>query len=293
MHRRTALVCLLLLLLARPSETLARERHSVFVSILPQHYFVKRLGGAFLDIEVMVQPGANPATYEPKPSQMQQLAASRAYFAIGVPFESTWLDRMSGVNPSMPVIHTDEGIEKRSLPAHFHDESDNHGRTPESGLDPHIWLAPPLVIRQVRTSAAALIELFPEQKTLISENLETFVREIETLDGELHDLLEDKRGLSFIVFHPSWGYFAAEYGLVQVAAEIEGKAPKPAQLGQLIDFARQQGIRIVFAQPQFSRKSARLIAREIGGEVITIDPLAPDWFANMKTVAAQLRDALR
>ena len=65
--------------------TLARPLE-VFVSILPQKYFVEKIGGDSVEVSVMVQPGASPATYEPKPKQMVALATSDIYFAIGVPF---------------------------------------------------------------------------------------------------------------------------------------------------------------------------------------------------------------
>ena len=96
-----------------------------------------------------------------------------------------------------------------------------------------------------------------------------------------------------MVFHPAWGYFARAYGLQQVPIEIEGKNPKPALLKELIVHAREKGIRVVFVQPQFSTKSAEIVAREIGGRVAFADPLAEDWLANLAAVAAGFRAALR
>ncbi|MCK5723282.1 MAG: zinc ABC transporter substrate-binding protein, partial [Gammaproteobacteria bacterium] len=97
----------------------------------------------------------------------------------------------------------------------------------------------------------------------------------------------------FMVFHPSWGYFADTYGLKQVAVEIEGKNPKPSQLKELIEHAKEQGIKIIFVQPQFSSKSAKLVAREIGGRVAVADPLAQDWSANLRAVAREFKGALQ
>jgi zinc transport system substrate-binding protein len=96
-----------------------------------------------------------------------------------------------------------------------------------------------------------------------------------------------------MVFHPSWGYFAKEYELEQVPIEIEGKAPKPAQLTTLIRHAREHGIRVVFVQPQFSAKSAEMISREIGGHVVHVDPLAENWAGNLREVARKFITAVR
>jgi zinc transport system substrate-binding protein len=96
-----------------------------------------------------------------------------------------------------------------------------------------------------------------------------------------------------MVFHPSWGYFAHAYGLKMVPIEIEGKEPKPAQLRELIEHARENGIKFVFVQPQFSARSAKLIAGEIGGQVVFADPLAEDWADNLRGVARKFETALR
>ncbi len=99
--------------------------------------------------------------------------------------------------------------------------------------------------------------------------------------------------MKFIAFHPAWGYFADAYGLEQVPVEIEGKEPKPAQLKELIRSAREDNIKVIFAQPQFSAKNAKVIAGEIGGEIIFADPMAYEWLENLKDVADKFRDALK
>ena len=139
----------------------------------------------------------------------------------------------------------------------------------------------------------ALSQFFPEKAAFFKENLAKFIGDIDALDADLRSLLQGKEGLKFMVFHPSWGYFARDYGLVQVAVEIEGKEPKPNQLGKLIQQAKTEDIHIIFAQPQFSTKSAKLLAGEITGEVVLIDPLAEDWLANMRQVAEKLRLAVK
>jgi len=111
--------------------------------------------------------------------------------------------------------------------------------------------------------------------------------------ADLKKTFAGKRGLQFIVFHPAWGYFAHAYGLKQVPIEIEGKNPKPAQLKELIQHARHNGVKVVFVQPQFSTQSAEVVAREISGQVAFADPLAEDWMANLREVAATFEAALK
>ena len=125
-------------------------------------------------------------------------------------------------------------------------------------------------------------------RSVYEANFRAFTAQIDQLDADLKKTFAGKTGVQFMVFHPSWGYFAHAYGLKQVPIEIEGKEPKPAHLKELIQHAREKDIKVIFVQPQFSAKSAKLVAKEINGEVAFVDPLAEDWSANLREVANQL-----
>ena len=274
----------------------AGQKLTVFVSIAPQKYFVHQIGRERVDVQVMVPPGASPATYEPKPRQMAALSKTPIYFAIGVPFEKNWLKKIAAANPKMQVVHTDHGIQKIPMSSHHHeaelhpdpDDREEHGEP-----DPHIWLSPALVIIQARTIRDTLQEIDPVHRSIYDNHYKTFVSALVALDAEFRNMFADKQGSQFMVFHPSWGYFARAYGLKQVAVEIEGKNPKPAQLQELIEHAKENGIKVIFVQPQFSSKSAKLVAKEIGGRVVVADPLAQDWPGNLRQVVREIKGALQ
>jgi zinc transport system substrate-binding protein len=267
----------------------AEKKLLVFVSIQPQKYFVQQIGQALVDVEVMIPAGADPHIYEPKPRQMVALSKARLYFAIGIqPFEDTWLKKIASSNPDMKVVQTDRGIQKIPMTTGPHNE-DQHGAEP----DPHIWLSPPLVMQQAHTILNALIEIDPDSRTVYEANYRAFVSELTALDADLKNIFAGKRGLQFMVLHPAWGYFAHTYGLKQVPVEIEGKDPKPAQLKELIEHAKQKQIKIIFVQPQFSPRSAKLLASEIGGQVVFADPLAANWSDNLRQVAEKIKSALK
>jgi len=270
----------------------------VAVSILPQRYFLEKIGGNFVEIEVMVPPGAAPEQYEPKPRQMSALSRSRIYFACGVPFETTWLPKMISANPKIQVIHTEKDIEKRAMEAHEHRDPSSTLR--EAGAhrhetidDPHVWLSPPLVIIQARAIFEALTANDPANRASYEANYRSFVLELLDLDLYLFRLFPTtaKPG-SFIVFHPAWGYFADAYGLHQVPVEVEGKEPKARELDELIKRARELGIKTVFVQPQYSPRTAQTIADAVGARLVDADDLAPDWDKNLRKVAAQIAAAL-
>ena len=271
----------------------------VFVSIPPQKYFVQKIGGDLVSVAVLVPAGADPHTYEPKPKQMAELSKCAVYFSVGIDFEKAWLPRIAGTNPKTRIVRTDEGIKKITMTDHRHDKKGRHGHARaghhhhEGTQDPHVWLSPALVKIQAEHILHALIDIDPDNRTRYKNNYTAFLEEITILDAELKNLFAGRKGDRFMVFHPSWGYFAKEYELEQVPIEIEGKAPKPAQLTTLIRHAREHGIRVVFVQPQFSAKSAEMISREIGGHVVHVDPLAENWAGNLREVARKFISAVR
>ncbi len=255
------------------------ERLRVVVSILPQRYFVERIGDGYVDVSVMVLPGESPATYEPKPDQLRALSEAAVYFSIGVPFERAWMEKIAAANPAMRIVGTSQGITRMG------EETGNP--------DPHIWLSPRLVKVQARTICDALVELDPAHEAAYRANLAAFLDDVDALDADIRAALEGVTQRKFMVFHPSWGYFARDYGLEQIAIEVGGQEPSAAELSALIAQARAEGIRVIFAQPEFSTRAAETIAREIGGEVLLISPLAPDWLDNMRRVAETFARVLK
>ncbi|MEJ2655052.1 MAG: zinc ABC transporter substrate-binding protein [Acidihalobacter sp.] len=261
---------------------------NVAVSVLPQKYFVEAIGGDHVHVQVMVRPGFEPATYDPTPRQLTELSQDRLYFAIGVPFERTWLPRFRSANPTMRIVETQHGIQRSPMiPGHEDDAA-------AGGLDPHIWLSPTLVRIQAMNIMNALVKADPAHAGDYRRGYERFALTINRVDDAILKTLAsaDLKQNRFMVFHPAFGYFAAAYGLKQIPIEAEGKEPSPQQLAALIHTARQDGIKVVFVEPQFSQKAARTIADALGGRVVPIDPLAEDWPKGMEAIATALHAVL-
>jgi zinc transport system substrate-binding protein len=254
-----------------------------------------------VDVSVLVPAGASPHNFEPKPRQMAELSKSAVYFAVGIDFEKFWLKKIAAANPKMRVVRTDDGITRIPM-ADSHDEEKSRRQPSQKSKvearaghdygggspDPHVWLK-----IQAGHILDALVAIDPVHHSKYDSNYASFMREIDELDAELKVLFAGRKGEQFMVFHPSWGYFAEAYGLVQIPVEIEGKDPKPAQLQKLIRHARERQIKVVFVQPQFSAKSAELLSREIGGQIVYTDPLAENWAGNLREVARKFGAAAR
>jgi zinc transport system substrate-binding protein len=280
------------------------ETLEITVSIPPQEYLVKKIGGVLrsrslrdrFSVNVMVQPGDNLHLYEPKPQQLKKLSQAEAYISIGVPFEKAWMDKIKAANPNMLIVDSAKGIERMEMVAHHHQGEEEHEEEhSEDGetLDPHIWLSPPLVKIQAKNIYQGLSQLDPENQAEYQQNLDQFRAEIDQLDQTIKQNLAGIENRKFIVFHPAWGYFARDYNLVQIPIEVGGQQPSAAELAELIQKAREENIKVIFAQPEFSTKHAKTIAQEIGGQVLLINPLAPDWSDNLLEVSQSFAEVLK
>ena len=245
------------------------------VSVDPQAYFVEQIAGDLVQVVVMVPPGANPATYSPTVHQIQALSDASLYFKVGHPgfaFERAWLDSMLEVKSGLEIV-------------------DGAQDTPCTAGDPHLWVSPRAVRIMATSLAAGLGRILPDQRETLQTNLAVFLQRIDDLDHEIRASLGEHTGRGFLVYHPSWGCFAEEYGLEQIAIERDGKEPSTHDLADLIESSKKDGIRVVFVQPQHSERAAEMVAEAIGGRVIAADPLARDWPANLRSVAAALRES--
>lgn len=288
---------------------------SVFVSILPQEYFVERIGGTRVRVQALVVPGQSPATYFPTQKQMAALSQADIFFRIGVPFENALIPKIEKTMDQLIIVDTRKGITLRKMEMehiedgtdtdHDHDtdtdaepEQETEGDHEETahnhadGDDPHIWLDPRLVILQARTITDALIAADPDAKSYYLSNYDSFVKDLEALHTRLASVLHQVKGKTLLVFHPTFGYFADAYGLEQIAIEISGKEPTARQLAHLIEKVKKFEVKVIFVQPQFSQKSAAAIAEAIGGTVVALDPLSRDYIRNLEEIARKIEQGL-
>jgi zinc transport system substrate-binding protein len=247
------------------------------VSVLPQAYFVEQIGGDRVTVQVLIPPGASPATHEPTIAQLEELSSADVYVKVGCPnfaFEQTWFSKIEEANPHMRIVDSSRGVEL-------------------VGSNPHIWLSVRAVKVQARGICAGLIEADPDHRAAYEANRDAFIEQLDSLAAEIKAAFASAKGRSFMVFHPAWAYFARDYGLDEIAIESEGKEPGPAELEQVIEIAKRKGIKVVYVQPQFDAKNARIVAEAIGGHVEELDPLARDWAANLRRAARMIAEGMK
>ena len=243
---------------------------NVMVSILPQIDFVENIGKDKVSVSTMIPPGFSPAAYEPNIEQLKKLSAADLYIKIGhIPFEKTQMKRLEDLNSKMIVVDSSRGIEIYEN-------------------DPHIWLSPRLVKIQVENTCDALVKIDPENKDFYEKNKNEYLKKLNDLDLELKNSFSKIQNKKILVFHPAFGYLAREYGFEQIAIEIDGKEPSAENLANIINTAKEEDIKTIFVQKQFSTKSAEAIAMQIDGIVVPLDPLAKNYIENLRRIEEEM-----
>lgn len=256
----------------------------VAVSVVPQAEFVEKVGGDKVKTVVIIPPGADPHTYELSPKEVQEISKASMLVTVGVgmPFEAVWIDRFETMNSGTLIVNCSKGLELKELEEHG---LENESVEVHEELDPHIWTSPANAKIMVEDIYEGLVKVDPENEAYYAQNRDAYLEELDALDARIREKLEGKEGSNFMVYHPSWGYFAADYGLNMISVEIEGKEPSAQDLTKLVDLAKEKNVKVIFVQAQFSTRSAEVLAQEIGGEVVAVDPLAKDYISNMDNVS--------
>jgi zinc transport system substrate-binding protein len=262
------------------------EKPSVLTTIAPYAYVAKRVAGNTVNVETLVPPGMNLHTYEPSPKLVEAAINSDAWFRISEPFEKKIVQTIRERNPKQKIIDLQEGIDLLSphdaielAPCIGHD----HG-----SHDLHSWMSPKRFLQQAQKIANTLIALYPEYQELYEKNFNQLVLDLNSLDREIEEALEDFRGDALLVSHPAFGYYCADYGLIQLSVECEGKDPRPRDVEEIFAKAKKYQVRCVFLQQGFNNQGAQIIGKKLQLPIYRTEPYAYDYLANMRKITRQI-----
>ena len=267
------------------------EKITVAVSLQPYATLVKIIGGSRVNVVTLLPPGADPHNFEPKPAVIKAFSLAQVYFSDGSGLDKVWLPRFLAANKNAKVIDISKYIEWMKSE---HDEHESHGHHhDEDEIDPHIWTSPYRVKFLAQNIFHALKMLDPEHEIFYINQIQYVQNQLTAIGRKLKETVISMpvNRRSFIVFHPSYGYLAKDFGLKQYAIEVNGKEPKPRDLANLIKMGRKNGIKAVFVQPEFSKRAAETIAKDLGAVVVETDPLAADFIGNTEKFIEALKEA--
>jgi zinc transport system substrate-binding protein len=283
-------------------------RLAVAVSVLPQKWLVEQLADGRVEVTTLVLPGDNPHTYQPSDAQVSRLMKAAVFFRAGVPFENgPWFQALQRAD-RLRIVDLREGLTLLEMgdhahhaaergpdkDAHEHEKKEAHAHQADApgheacaaeGKDPHAWLSVRTLKIQAATMARTLVAIDPAHKADYERRLAELQQRLDALDAALAAKLAAVRGRAFFVFHPAWGYFAHDYGLRQVAIEVDGKEPSDRELTEIQHQARESGAKTILVQPQISGRGAEAVASATGARVVVADPLAENLPETLTRVA--------
>ncbi|KAF3361850.1 hypothetical protein PHSC3_001616 [Chlamydiales bacterium STE3] len=250
----------------------------VLVSVAPHKFFVEKIAEDLLEVILMVPPGASSHSYEPTPKQMVNASKGEIWFLLGEPFEQKAAKALKSYNSQLKLVDMRQGLDLIS-------DQCGHCKHHHHSMDPHIWLSPSMAKIQAATIAKTLSQYYPEHGELFQRNLESFSAELEHLDRKIDQVLQPLKNRTIMVSHPAYGYFCRDYQLQQLSIEFEGKDPTPKQLNTILSEARENNIRAIFIQQQYSNKAANLVAKELNVRIIDLDPYAENILESLFHIA--------
>ena len=293
------LISMIFILLFISSYTYGKDKLKIVTSIAPLAYFIENIGGDRVDVTTLIPPGGNPHTYEPTPRQMNILSRADLFVKAGsgIEFELMWMGKIESLNKNMPVCDSSKGIILIDTDDHEDDQVEEHEQedihSHHGRKDPHIWLSPVNAIIISENIKTSLSEIDPEYSDYYYKNLSSLINDLKALKQTISNSLKDISKRQIFIFHPAWAYFARDFDFKQIPVEFSGREPTPKRLGKLIKRAKKEDIKVIFSSPQFSKKSAEVIAREIKGKVLFIDPMAEDYIKNLEYTAQLLKENLK
>jgi len=256
--------------------TLSATSGHVLVSVAPYKYFIELIAGNAVVVDVMVPAGASSHTYEPTPKQMVAAGKADIWFFLGESFEDKAREALKNHNPKMVFVDLRKNV----------DLIKTHQCAKHSGCeDLHIWLSPKQAKIQAQTMADTLVKIYPDYKDIFNSNLSIFLQELTDLEQQVGLILKQMPNRTVMVGHPAYAYMARDYNFKQLSVEMEGRDPSPQQLTNILNEARSAKIKKIFTQPQYSNKGAKLIAEEIGAQIVTLDPYSADYLSSLLNIA--------
>lgn len=248
----------------------------IVATIYPLADLAANVGGDLVEVKTLLPPGANPHTFEPRPSQMAEISRSRLFFKVGAGLDF-WAGKFASSASSkggLRVVDASQGIDLIGE-TEAHEEGRKGDPAEGRHSNPHYWLDPLSAMRIVDTITKAMVEADPARAETYRANAERYKARLKALDEEIKAAAAGFKMREFISLHSAWPYFARRYGLKE-ATVIElspGKEPSPKYLAGVVREARRIGARAILAEPYLNPKAAKVIASETGIKVLNPDPI--------------------
>lgn len=267
---------------------------------------VRKVGGSRVNVAQVVPNGSDPHSFDPRPSVMQSLSRAQVVFANGLNLEPFFEKLEANLPTSARVVELAAGLPNLIKGGeHAEEHKDEHNSEvghSEAGhshdeYDPHLWLSPAYGVRYVERIRDTLIAADPAGRGVYTQNASRYIAQIRQADTDVKACLKNipVARRKIVSQHEALLYFARQYNITVVGSisDFAGQQTGTQRFTRLAQEMRRQGVRTVFAEPQFSQAEAKALAEATGAKVGRIYSDAFDDTVNtyLKLIAANGRAA--
>jgi zinc transport system substrate-binding protein len=241
----------------------------VVATIFPLYDFVRTVGGDAVDLHLLLPPGTEPHSFEPRPEDMMTVAKADIFIYTNSGMEP-WAEKLlSGITRNGKPVKIEAGQGARYINA-----ADSKGHAHKDGAkDPHIWLDIANAMQMIDTIANALAEGIPAKKELFRVNAAAYKARLKTVDDRFRAELANCDTREFIHGgHFAFAYLAERYNLNYISAYgvSADSEPSPKKMMELIDTIRRHKLKSVFYEELLSPAVARSVAAETGATLLKL-----------------------
>ncbi len=272
MKKTVLFIFVFLIIVVNPYSVFSKDKINVSVSIPPMEDILRNIGGDRVNINTLIKPGEDAHSFDPRPTEIISFTKADVFFISNIEFERNLIDKIKKIKPRLKIFAPGTKIKKILAEHECSGERHVHNHLIE---DIHIWNSLRNLLIMANEIAGILCEISPEDKEYFEKNLKDYTIKIEKLHEEITENFSKLESRKFMVFHPSWNYFARDYNLEQIAVEVNEKEPGPRDLKELIDTGIQKGIKTIIISPNFGSVAPEIIAKAIKADLKEINPI-PD-----------------
>jgi zinc transport system substrate-binding protein len=256
----------------------------IVTSFYPMYDFTKNVAKDKANVSMLIDGGVESHDYEPSAKDMAKIQNADVFVYNSNEMETV----LENIDTSkVKVIEASKGIEllkgSESHDGEDHDEhadeEEHEGHDHDHGhshaFDPHVWLDPLLVKKEVRTISDALIEIDSKNKDYYEKNTTEYLSKLDKLNDDYVAAFEGAKSRKFVTQHTAFSYLANQYGLEQVA--ISGlspdQEPTPKELKGIQDLVKKENINVIYTESSASEKIAKTIADATGADLAVLNPM--------------------
>ncbi len=267
------------------------QKIKVITTLFPLYDFAKNIGQDKAEVTLLLPPGVEPHSFEPKPSDIAKINEADIFVYTGEFMEPWAHDIIAGVkDDKVKIVDASARIELMKEDKEYKHENEEEGEYYEEeavyheederehhhhgGVDPHIWLDFDNAKIMAETIAKTLVEVDSANAAYYEDNAEKYAEKLTLLDNNYKKTLSTCQSRQIVYGgHYAFGYMAKRYGLKYIAAQgfSPDSEPTANDLIALVEQIKKNNIKYVFYEELSSSKIAKTLAEETGSRMLLLN----------------------